>query len=127
MGTLYRSSFGAAMHCAGPSLCAPGAQSFGYSANSALNFDTGVPHVSDRSDHCTRADSAESVYQSMSAVQKIGDGLVDSVLGDNIPVLTEQEKFNETVTSSVKRLEAAITGGIRYFVSLNAVLTKQRL
>lgn len=36
--------------------------------------------------------------------------MVDSVLGDNIPVLTEQEKFNETVTSSVKRLEAVITG-----------------
>ena len=46
----------------------------------------------------------------MGAMQKVGDGLVDSVLGDNIPVLTEQEKFNETVTSSVKRLEAAITG-----------------
>ena len=44
------------------------------------------------------------------SVQKVGDSLIDSVIGDNIPVFTEQEKFNETVTSSIKRLEAQITG-----------------
>ena len=43
-------------------------------------------------------------------LQKIGDTMVDSVLSENIPVLTEQEKFNETITSSIKRLEASITG-----------------
>lgn len=36
--------------------------------------------------------------------------MIDSVIGDNIPILTEQEKFNETVTSSVKRIEASLTG-----------------
>ena len=36
--------------------------------------------------------------------------MIDSVIGDNIPILTEQEKFNETVTSSIKRVEAALTG-----------------
>lgn len=43
-------------------------------------------------------------------LQKVGDGLIDSVIGDNIPIFTEQEKFNETITSSVKRLEASLTG-----------------
>ena len=43
-------------------------------------------------------------------MQKVGDALIDSVIGDNIPIFTEQEKFNETVTSSIKRLEAQITG-----------------
>lgn len=36
--------------------------------------------------------------------------MIDSVIGDNIPILTEQEKFNETITSSVKRIGAALTG-----------------
>ena len=36
--------------------------------------------------------------------------MIDSVIGENIPIFTEQEKFNETVTSSVKRLESALTG-----------------
>jgi hypothetical protein len=36
--------------------------------------------------------------------------MIDSVIGDNIPILTEQEKFNETITSSVKRLESSLTG-----------------
>lgn len=46
----------------------------------------------------------------MCLLQKVGDSMVDSVLSDNIPVLTEQEKFNETITSSIKRLEASIIG-----------------
>lgn len=36
--------------------------------------------------------------------------MIDSVIGENIPILTEQEKFNETITSSVKRLESSLTG-----------------
>ena len=43
-------------------------------------------------------------------LQKVGDSLIDSVIGENIPILTEQEKFNETITSSVKRLESSLTG-----------------
>ena len=39
--------------------------------------------------------------------------MIDSVIGDNIPILTEQEKFNETVTSSVKRIGAALTGTLQ--------------
>ncbi len=34
----------------------------------------------------------------------MGDDLVDSIISDNIPVLTEQEKFNETAISSVQRI-----------------------
>jgi hypothetical protein len=34
----------------------------------------------------------------------VGDDLVDSIISDNIPVLTEQEKFNETAISSVQRI-----------------------
>jgi uncharacterized membrane protein YgcG len=45
------------------------------------------------------------------AFQKaVGDTIIDSIIQDNIPVFTEQEKWNETLTSSIKRLEAALTG-----------------
>jgi uncharacterized protein len=40
----------------------------------------------------------------------LGDDLIDSVVGDNIPVFTEQEKYNETVTSSLNRLVAKLDG-----------------
>lgn len=39
-----------------------------------------------------------------------GDDLIDSIVGDNIPIFTEEEKFNETVLSSLKRIEATLTG-----------------
>ncbi len=42
--------------------------------------------------------------------QAVGDDLVDSIVGDNIPILTEAEKFNETVLSSVKRVQAHLLG-----------------
>lgn len=48
------------------------------------------------------------------SLQKVGDGMIDSIIGDNIPVLTEQEKFNETITSSVKRIESSLTGESQY-------------
>ncbi len=44
------------------------------------------------------------------ALQAVGDSLIDSIIGDNIPILTEQEKWNETLTSCVKRIEAVLTG-----------------
>lgn len=40
----------------------------------------------------------------------IGDDLIDSVIGDNVSILTEEEKYNEAVTSSVKRVVAKLTG-----------------
>ena len=42
----------------------------------------------------------------------MGDSLVDSVVSDNIPIFTEEEKFNEAVSSIVKRVEAKLTGGL---------------
>ena len=36
---------------------------------------------------------------------------MDSVVSDNIPIFTEEEKFNEAVSSIVKRVEAKLTGG----------------
>jgi len=39
------------------------------------------------------------------AAQTIGDNLVDSIISDNIPTLGEEAKFNELVTSSLKRIE----------------------
>ena len=35
---------------------------------------------------------------------------MDSIVGDNIPILTEAEKFNETVISSVKRVSSRLLG-----------------
>lgn len=43
-------------------------------------------------------------------LKAVGDDLIDSVVGDNIPVLAGDEKFNEAITSSVKRVEAKLSG-----------------
>jgi uncharacterized membrane protein YgcG len=40
----------------------------------------------------------------------LGDSLVDSVSGDNIPFFAEQEKFGEALISSLKRVAAVLEG-----------------
>lgn len=44
------------------------------------------------------------------AVQAVGDELLDSIVSDNIPIWTEEERYNQTVLSSVDRIEAQLTG-----------------
>merc|ERR1711964_718963 len=39
-----------------------------------------------------------------SFVKAVGDEVIDSVQGDNIPIFTEQEKFNEALSSSINRV-----------------------
>ena len=42
---------------------------------------------------------------------KVGSsGVLDSITYDNIPQLTERDKFNEAVTSSVERIDAVVRG-----------------
>ena len=41
-------------------------------------------------------------------VQALGDNLIDSVVSENIPLLTADEKFNETVVSIAKRVGAVL-------------------
>jgi len=43
-------------------------------------------------------------------MKAVGDDLIDSVVGDNISILTEEEKYNEAVKSSVDRVVAKLTG-----------------
>lgn len=43
-------------------------------------------------------------------MQAVGDDLIDSITGDNIPIFTEQEKYNQSVLSSVERIEAQLSG-----------------
>jgi len=45
-----------------------------------------------------------------SFLKAVGDDLIDSVQGDNIPILTEEEKFNEAVLSSIDRVVAVLEG-----------------
>jgi uncharacterized protein len=40
----------------------------------------------------------------------IGDDLIDSVVGENVSIFTEEEKYNEAVTSSVNRIVAQLSG-----------------
>lgn len=40
----------------------------------------------------------------------VGDDLIDSLVSEQIPFLTEEEKYNEAVLSSIKRIEAKLTG-----------------
>lgn len=43
-------------------------------------------------------------------LKAVGDPLIDSIISDDIPILTEQEKFNETVIECSRRIEAVIKG-----------------
>lgn len=43
-------------------------------------------------------------------MKAVGDDLIDSITGENIPIFTEEEKYNQTVLSSVERLEAQLNG-----------------
>merc|ERR1712139_351956 len=40
----------------------------------------------------------------------IGDDIIDSVVGDNIPYYTENEKYNEAAISSINRITSALDG-----------------
>ena len=42
--------------------------------------------------------------------QAVTDDLIDSIISSNIPVFTEEEKYNESVTSSINRIEAVLRG-----------------
>ena len=57
----------------------------------------------------------DTVARTPIRAQAVGDGLIDSIVSDNIPILTEQEKFNETATSSVRRIEAVLSGACACF------------
>ncbi|OVA20092.1 TPM domain [Macleaya cordata] len=43
-------------------------------------------------------------------IQAVGDTILDATVSDNLPVLATEEKYNEAVYSSAKRLVAAIDG-----------------
>jgi hypothetical protein len=43
-------------------------------------------------------------------LQAVGDELLDSIVSDNIPIFTEEERYNQTVLSSVERIEAKLNG-----------------
>lgn len=45
-----------------------------------------------------------------SFMKAIPDDVIEGIVSDNIPIFTEQEKYNEAVISSVKRVEAALLG-----------------
>eukprot|EP01023_Acetabularia_acetabulum_P042740 TRINITY_DN425_c0_g1_i4.p2 TRINITY_DN425_c0_g1~~TRINITY_DN425_c0_g1_i4.p2 ORF type:complete len:269 (-),score=52.37 TRINITY_DN425_c0_g1_i4:287-1093(-) len=40
----------------------------------------------------------------------VGDELIDSIISTNIPIFTEEEKYNECILSSVNRIEAVLRG-----------------
>jgi uncharacterized membrane protein YgcG len=42
--------------------------------------------------------------------KKLGSALVDSITGENIPILSEQEKFGEALSSSLRRVSAKLSG-----------------
>jgi len=45
-----------------------------------------------------------------SFMSAVGDYLIDSVIGENVSIFTEEEKYNEAVTSSVNRIVAKLSG-----------------
>ena len=45
-----------------------------------------------------------------SFVGAVGDELLESIVSENIPIFTEEEKYNQTVVSSVERLDAKLRG-----------------
>merc|ERR1712224_838884 len=45
-----------------------------------------------------------------SFLKALGDELIDSIIGDNIPYYTEEEKYNEAAVSSVNRIVNVLKG-----------------
>jgi uncharacterized membrane protein YgcG len=45
-----------------------------------------------------------------SFMKAVPDSVIEGIVTENIPIYTEQEKYNEAVISSVKRIEAALLG-----------------
>ncbi len=45
-----------------------------------------------------------------SFMNAVGDELLDSIVGDQIPIYTEQEKYNLTVESVIERISAQLEG-----------------
>ena len=43
-------------------------------------------------------------------MKAVGDPLIESIISNDIPILTEQEKFNETVLECVNRVDAVLRG-----------------
>ncbi|PRQ42109.1 putative Acid phosphatase [Rosa chinensis] len=43
-------------------------------------------------------------------VQAVGEGVLDATVSENLPVLATEEKYNEAIYSSAKRIVAAIDG-----------------
>ncbi|KAI3870446.1 hypothetical protein MKW92_029677 [Papaver armeniacum] len=43
-------------------------------------------------------------------IKAVGDAILDSTVAENLPVLATEEKYNEAIYSSAKRLVAAIDG-----------------
>lgn len=56
-------------------------------------------------------------------LQAIGDDLIDSIVSDNIPIYTEEEKYNQTVLSSLDRIEAKLNGA-PWLVDQSLLLTR---
>lgn len=54
-------------------------------------------------------DCGQDTRKTLPFLQALGDPLIDSVVSENIPLLTADEKFNETVTSIARRVEAVLT------------------
>ncbi|KAG2499945.1 hypothetical protein HYH03_002232 [Edaphochlamys debaryana] len=44
--------------------------------------------------------------------EAVGDELIDSIISTNIPIFTEEERYNQTVLTSVERLEAKLQGNV---------------
>lgn len=51
-----------------------------------------------------------AVVGGSSFLEALGDDLLDSIVGDQIPIYTEQEKYNLTVESTVDRVAAKLKG-----------------
>lgn len=43
-------------------------------------------------------------------MQSLGEDLLESITVDNIPIFTEEEKYNQCVVSVVERIAAKING-----------------
>lgn len=58
--------------------------------------------------HCPGKEGAVSGGNSF--VNAVGEDLLDSIVGDQIPIYTEQEKYNLAVESTVDRIAAKLQG-----------------
>jgi uncharacterized protein len=67
-----------------------------------------------------------AIVGDLAFINAVGEELIDSIVGDNIPIYTEEEAYNQTVLSSIDRIIAKLNGDVVPEAPQRADTTRKR-